>query len=159
MKLAPRFFGPYQIVKKVVQVAYQLLQPPGSLIHDVFHISMLRKHHGQVTQPSINLPRVFSTSTILFITLALFYFIFVFLDRFGEGLKIGLWQLLLTTFVFIYLDTLLSVYLIICLHETFNFLEKNSAKNLTGNSKGVWTLDTLPWLSWMGVNYNSIFLV
>ncbi|KAF9663416.1 hypothetical protein SADUNF_Sadunf17G0047600 [Salix dunnii] len=64
MKLAPRIFGPYQIVKKVDQVAYQLLLPPGSLIHDVFHISVLRKHHGQVTQPSTNLPQVSNTSTI-----------------------------------------------------------------------------------------------
>jgi len=31
----------------------------------VFHVSLLRKHHGQVTQPSTHLPLVSDTSTIL----------------------------------------------------------------------------------------------
>jgi hypothetical protein len=64
MKLSARFFGPYQIVGKVSQVAYKLLLPPGSLIHDVFHDSLLRKHHGQVTQPPPHLPLVSDSSTI-----------------------------------------------------------------------------------------------
>jgi len=61
MKLSPRFFYPYQIVGKVGQVAYKLLLPPGSQIHDVFYVSLLRKHHEQVTQASPQLLLVSDT--------------------------------------------------------------------------------------------------
>ncbi|RVW41678.1 Retrovirus-related Pol polyprotein from transposon 17.6 [Vitis vinifera] len=43
-KLAPRFVGPFQIEKRVGPVAYKLILPQQlSLVHDVFHVSMLRK--------------------------------------------------------------------------------------------------------------------
>ena len=43
-KLALRFVGPFQIYKKVCLVAYKLILPQQlSHVHDVFHVSMLRK--------------------------------------------------------------------------------------------------------------------
>ncbi|XP_073152943.1 uncharacterized protein [Henckelia pumila] len=44
-KLSPRFIGPYEILDKVGDLAYRLALPPAlSGIHDVFHVSMLRKY-------------------------------------------------------------------------------------------------------------------
>jgi hypothetical protein len=43
-KLAPRYIGPYEIKENYGPVAYQLKLPPHmSAIHDVFHVSQLRK--------------------------------------------------------------------------------------------------------------------
>jgi hypothetical protein len=43
-KLAPRYIGPYEIRETCGPVAYQLKLPPHmSAIHDVFHVSQLRK--------------------------------------------------------------------------------------------------------------------
>ncbi|KAE8706452.1 Detected protein of unknown function [Hibiscus syriacus] len=44
-KLSPRFIGPFRILKRVGPVAYQLELPSQlSCIHDVFHVSMLRRY-------------------------------------------------------------------------------------------------------------------
>ena len=44
-KLLPRFVGPFEILERVGTVAYQLALPPSmSGVHEVFHVSMLRKY-------------------------------------------------------------------------------------------------------------------
>ncbi|KAK5793745.1 hypothetical protein PVK06_034902 [Gossypium arboreum] len=49
-KLSPQFIGPYRILKRVGPVAYQL-ELPSELdrIHDVFHVSMLRRYRSDPT--------------------------------------------------------------------------------------------------------------
>ncbi|WMV45068.1 hypothetical protein MTR67_038453 [Solanum verrucosum] len=53
-KLSPRFIGPYQISKRIVNVAYELDLPQElAAVHPVFHISMLKKCMGD---PSLIIP-------------------------------------------------------------------------------------------------------
>ncbi|KAA0039473.1 pol protein [Cucumis melo var. makuwa] len=43
-KLSPYFVGPFEILEQIGPVAYRLaLLPSFSIVHDVFHVSMLRK--------------------------------------------------------------------------------------------------------------------
>ena len=44
-KLSARFIGPFEILERAGAVAYQLALPSGmSGVHEVFHVSMLRKY-------------------------------------------------------------------------------------------------------------------
>ncbi|KAA0045567.1 pol protein [Cucumis melo var. makuwa] len=44
-KLSPRFVGSFEILERIGPVAYRLALPPSlSTVHDVFHVSMLRKY-------------------------------------------------------------------------------------------------------------------
>ena len=44
-KLSPRFIGPFVILDRVGTVAYWLALPPSmSGVHEVFHVSMLRRY-------------------------------------------------------------------------------------------------------------------
>ncbi|XP_039063440.1 uncharacterized protein LOC120208169 [Hibiscus syriacus] len=59
-KLSTRFIGPYNIVKRVGLVAYQLALPPEmENIHNAFHVSMLRRYHSDashiITPEEINI--------------------------------------------------------------------------------------------------------
>ena len=44
-KLSPRFIGPFEILERIGVVAYRLALPHNMLgVHEVFHVSMLRKY-------------------------------------------------------------------------------------------------------------------
>ena len=44
-QLSPRFIGPFEILERVGTVTYRLALPPSmSGVHEVFHVSMLRKY-------------------------------------------------------------------------------------------------------------------
>ena len=44
-KLSPRFIGPFEILERIGTVAYQLALPLSmSGVHEVFHVSILRKY-------------------------------------------------------------------------------------------------------------------
>ena len=46
-KLSPRYIGPFEVLKRVGDVAYELALPPGlSGVNPVFHVFMLKKYHG-----------------------------------------------------------------------------------------------------------------
>ena len=44
-KLSPRYIGPFEILERVGNVAYGLALPPElASVHNVFHVSMLKKY-------------------------------------------------------------------------------------------------------------------
>ena len=44
-KLSPRFIGPYEVLERIRLVPYRLaLSPELAKLHDVFHVSILRKY-------------------------------------------------------------------------------------------------------------------
>ena len=46
-KLSPRYIGLYEIIEKIGPLSYRLALPPElSRIHDVFHVSMLRRYRS-----------------------------------------------------------------------------------------------------------------
>jgi RNase H-like domain found in reverse transcriptase/Reverse transcriptase (RNA-dependent DNA polymerase)/Integrase zinc binding domain/Chromo (CHRromatin Organisation MOdifier) domain len=55
-KLAPKRHGPFEIVKRVSPVAYQLQLPPTWTIHNVFHASLLTPYHETI-EHGPNYPR------------------------------------------------------------------------------------------------------
>lgn len=56
-KLSPRFIGPYEILERIGVVAYRLALPLElSQIHNVFHVSMLRRYRSDPSHVFKNQP-------------------------------------------------------------------------------------------------------
>lgn len=60
LELSARFYGPYEVIEKVGQVAYKLTLPENSKIHLVFHVSVLKKKIGSDVEIQDMLPTVSS---------------------------------------------------------------------------------------------------
>ena len=48
-KLAPQYCGPFEILSRIGQVAYQLALLPNLKVHNVFHIFVLKKYVHDAT--------------------------------------------------------------------------------------------------------------
>lgn len=55
-KLKPRYYGPFRILRRVGEVAYELELPAESRVHNVFHVSRLKKAFEHRVVPSAVLP-------------------------------------------------------------------------------------------------------
>ncbi|XP_073152928.1 uncharacterized protein [Henckelia pumila] len=63
-KLAPRFIGPFEILDRVGALAYRIALPPSlDGVHNVFHVSMLRKYISNPSHVLICEPLQFSPHT------------------------------------------------------------------------------------------------
>jgi hypothetical protein len=49
LKLSPRFYGPFTIIRKVGEVAHELDLPPNACIHPVFPMSQLKLKLGSAS--------------------------------------------------------------------------------------------------------------
>lgn len=55
LKLALRFYGPFQVLSRVGKVAYELSLPDTAQLHPVFHVSLLKEKlgHHVLAQPTL----------------------------------------------------------------------------------------------------------
>ena len=60
-KLAPRYYGPFQILQRIGKVAYKLALPADSRIHPVFHVSVLKEKLGAMVSSQPQLPVTLQT--------------------------------------------------------------------------------------------------
>jgi hypothetical protein len=67
-KSKPRFYGPYRISRQVGEVAYELELPKGCKIHNVFHVSCLKKAMGHHVVTSTELPPLDEEGQLILIT-------------------------------------------------------------------------------------------
>ncbi|XP_068328129.1 uncharacterized protein [Pyrus communis] len=64
-KLVPRYYGPFQVIARVDQVAYTMDLPTQSCIHPTFHVSLLKPKLGTNVVASATLPSISSDGLFL----------------------------------------------------------------------------------------------
>jgi hypothetical protein len=64
LKLAPRFYGLFQVLRRVGKVAYEFNLPPEAHIHPVFHASQLKLKLGSAAIALPKLPPVNSKGVL-----------------------------------------------------------------------------------------------
>ena len=60
MKLAKRYYGPFQILQRINETLYRLKLPSNWHIHNAFYVSLLKPYKGKLpTHPIQEEPSVF----------------------------------------------------------------------------------------------------
>lgn len=65
LKLSARYYGPYQVLKKIGAVAYKLSLAPNVQLHSVFCISLFKEKVGERIQINQKLPSFYQEAAII----------------------------------------------------------------------------------------------
>jgi hypothetical protein len=57
-KLGPKYYDSYKILQNIGSVAYKLQLPSRARIHDVFHVSVLKRYDGPLPDQVVPLPAI-----------------------------------------------------------------------------------------------------
>lgn len=60
--MAPKYYGPFPVEDKIGAVAYKLKLPLGSMVHNVIHVSQLKKFNGTATAGNFSPSPLLDTS-------------------------------------------------------------------------------------------------
>jgi hypothetical protein len=55
-KLGPKYYRPYKVLQCIGKVSYKLELPNRAKIHNVFHVSVLKKYEGVAPEQIVPLP-------------------------------------------------------------------------------------------------------
>jgi hypothetical protein len=64
LKLHSKYYGPFTVLERIGKAAYMLLLHEGCTLHDVFHVSQLKKHLGPYVLPNPEMPLIDEKVTI-----------------------------------------------------------------------------------------------
>lgn len=64
IKLHSKFYAPFRVLDRIGNTAYKLLLPENSQLHNVFHVSQLKKHVGPHVVHTLGLPLIDEKGTI-----------------------------------------------------------------------------------------------
>ena len=65
-KLAPKYYGPYKVLQKIVTMEYKLKLPASSRVHPVFHVSCLKNVIGEKILVQTIFPELDEEGKIIF---------------------------------------------------------------------------------------------
>jgi hypothetical protein len=57
-KLGLKFYGPFRVTECIGEVAYRLILPEGTKLHNVFHVGLLKKYCGPEPEGPGVLPQI-----------------------------------------------------------------------------------------------------
>lgn len=58
LKLSPKFYGIFRVLERIVSVTYKLQLPTTSRLHPLFHVSLLKRWHGDGDPELCSLPEL-----------------------------------------------------------------------------------------------------
>jgi hypothetical protein len=64
-KIGPKYYGPYIVQERIGSVAYKLQLPPQARIHNVFHVTFLKKFEGAPPTAPPPLPQIVRGRVVL----------------------------------------------------------------------------------------------